>query len=626
MAISFTCPHCKKPYKLKDNLAGKKVMCAEPNCRKAFTVPAPIGATLAKPRSDAEELAAAAFAEESAPAAVETAPEGAPIKATCRFCDHVNTFDAKLAGKNAPCQNEDCRKIIKVPLPEKTGPKDWRQVERKLPTLARRDTEQIEGAWGNVETAAVSREALLGAGANERAEEPEPPNWGKRIVYGVVAVAVVGIGIWGVLYGIRKYDDYRAGRAMQTALNFEYKDAKTGQKRKLDKAPDGIIRMLAGMQEIDLGRAKDAKAHLEEARGRLEPIHSYERAAALIEVAGLLAELHGSRAESDEGKRIEWDREKLGTAVSATVAKLPPTAGDDGRDMRAHACRVLTHRLAKRNHISGAVQVANRIAMPDEQAEMMAVVGLELLALGMRDKAEELASRASAGGANENATSLIALWMALSGQDATDEQKKLAAEKIRAIGATPGKEVTVSATARIGFSEGLARQGNIPAARELAWRSGKAEDRLRAGAGVAAVTKEAADLEACLAHIQAELKDRVVGSWLLLRLVEVSNAANRIDLSQKFADLIKDPGLKAWAQYEVVRKKALESDAVDFEAAQAVGDSDKLGQAMAIAVVARQKAKSGSRGKVFKEINRWQDEKIKPFGFAGIALANTEWR
>ena len=34
------CPHCQKNLQIADDLAGKQVRCANPQCRKAFTVPA----------------------------------------------------------------------------------------------------------------------------------------------------------------------------------------------------------------------------------------------------------------------------------------------------------------------------------------------------------------------------------------------------------------------------------------------------------------------------------------------------------------------------------------------------------------------------------------------------------
>src|SRR5580700_4629857 len=172
MPIAIHCPHCDKSYRLKDELAGKRVNCTNPSCKKTFTVTSSAnvnGTTPPKPSTPsakpvvktAEEIALAALAAEdramAAQAEVEKKQlESAPITVKCQFCDHVSTYEARMAGKNAPCQNEDCRKIIKVPLPTKADPKDWRNVQKR-PTAARVDTEQLEGAWGNVQSQAVSR-------------------------------------------------------------------------------------------------------------------------------------------------------------------------------------------------------------------------------------------------------------------------------------------------------------------------------------------------------------------------------------------------------------------------------------------------------------------------------------
>jgi hypothetical protein len=36
MAIVFNCPQCNLPYKLKDELAGKRATCKNPDCRKVI--------------------------------------------------------------------------------------------------------------------------------------------------------------------------------------------------------------------------------------------------------------------------------------------------------------------------------------------------------------------------------------------------------------------------------------------------------------------------------------------------------------------------------------------------------------------------------------------------------------
>src|SRR5438477_2850184 len=114
MTIAIRCPHCDKTYNLKDELKGKRVACTNPNCKKVFTVqqPAAAPATAAPAKAAArpatvEELALAALAEDGRAAEVKPPqPAGAPIRVKCEFCDHESVYDAKMAGKNAPCQNE----------------------------------------------------------------------------------------------------------------------------------------------------------------------------------------------------------------------------------------------------------------------------------------------------------------------------------------------------------------------------------------------------------------------------------------------------------------------------------------------------------------------------------------
>src|SRR5207237_7190695 len=134
-------------------------------CGKSFAVsasaePAAVPAAAGHAPADAESLALSVLAEESVAKKEEAKPEAEPIVVKCEHCDFVNRFEARMAGRNAPCA--ECRRILKVPLPVKAEAKDWRTVQAK-PTLARQDTEQLEGAWGVGQAQAVSVEALKGA-------------------------------------------------------------------------------------------------------------------------------------------------------------------------------------------------------------------------------------------------------------------------------------------------------------------------------------------------------------------------------------------------------------------------------------------------------------------------------
>src|SRR6185436_14726352 len=103
MAILFDCPHCKEPYKLKDELAGRKATCKNPDCRKQITIPIP---------PSQEELEAAALSvladetqkqKEQEKEAVAPAEKG--IAVTCSYCGHNWTEPMSKAGKNTLCPN-----------------------------------------------------------------------------------------------------------------------------------------------------------------------------------------------------------------------------------------------------------------------------------------------------------------------------------------------------------------------------------------------------------------------------------------------------------------------------------------------------------------------------------------
>src|SRR5262249_4091630 len=147
------------------------------------------------------------------------------------------------------------------------------------------------------------------------------------------------------------------------------------------------------------------------------------------------------------------------------------------------------------------------------------------------------------------APSLVALWLAIGEPNSESQKQKMAAAKAQALAPVPIKGSTPSMVSRVGYAEGWARQGSIDKGRDLAWsKEGKSEDRLRAGAAVAAVVLESrssdvADLDKCAAMLDSELKDSDFdGSWLLYRLVKLCERADRPDLAAKFAGAIRDPG------------------------------------------------------------------------------------
>ena len=624
MSIATECPHCHKTYRLKDELGGKRATCT--GCRQQFVVPMPAPAPVvqsapARPPADADALALAALSD-GAPkkaAEVQAAPAadgaaGPLIVAKCQYCDHVNRFEARMAGKNAPCQNEECRKIIKVPLPVKEEAKDWRVATK--PSLAKVEPVQMDGAWGNVQTTAVSRDALKEADAIGGPDIEEPMGWPKRIAYLLATLGVLGILFLGGRWTFKRFAIGRQTDKMEQAL-------KEGDKLKLKPEQMGLIRTLAALLDTKNGKAKDALERLKLARSNFNPANTPERQLAELEIADEMAALAGRAAEAKEGKRIEWDspKDKLNSEVNAILRNLRSVPGDDGKDLRAHVIRVLTRRLVQREQAELAAKLAG--VFPEETGELLAVTGLELLMLGRRDEAEKLARQASDSGTG--GASLIALWLALGSPDGPKEKSDEALSRAKAVAAPPGDK-TPTLVARVGYAEGLARQGKIEQARNLARGNGKPEERLRAGAGIAMVVakpEEVKDLEDCANMVEKDLKGKAA-PWLLYELVGLSLRVNRPDLAQRFAAAIADPGLRAWAQLDMLRAKLREAEGQVSvaEVTKDVGDANTLAYMLACAAAARHNAIKAGSSAAEKDVRGWDKESLRPFGFAGVALAD----
>jgi hypothetical protein len=632
MTLAIRCPHCDKSYNLKDELKGKRVACTNPNCKKVFTVqpaaaPATAAQTAAAPAKPAgkpatvEELALAALAEDGKAAEPKAAPpEGAPIRVKCQFCDHESVYDAKMAGKNAPCRNDECRKIIKVPLPKKEDPKDWRNVGKR-PTAAKVDVPELEGAWGNVQTTAVSREALVGAEADRVEEEREPRSWAQIIKIGLIAGAIVLLLITGTLFMLNRRSRGKQDRAMEQAI--AYLDPKSGVKLKKDQA--ALIQMFAGEYELAREKPGDAKNRFIAARGGIDQPATAERSAALIELACRQAALAGSAEQTAKGVRLDWDKDKVSKEVVSTLQKLPSGGGEEFRDLRSYALRRLTRVLAAQGNVAAAETLGKSIGPNEEHGEALAVIGLELLAMGRRDDAERIAKNAS-NIQGSNSESLIALWLALGAPDAPAEKRKQALEKARAVAAPAGENVPLTVVNRTGYAEGWARQGDLAKGRELAWKTGKPEERLRAGAAVAAAVVqtrkgETADLEQCAKLVETELRGRAESKWLLFRLALLSLQAGNRELAGRFAKAITDDGLKTWAHYEIFRDTLAGGGEASVEAANAIGGEERLARWLAVVEVMRRKADAAGKGIASGEVNGWPDGPARPFGYAGVALS-----
>ena len=200
MPIATTCPACQHAYRLKDELAGKRVKCKNPACQETFTVPKPQAAPVAAPivDIDADTVAAAALAEEQ----VALPADQRLIAMVCNVCSEAWTEPWDKQGKNVLCP--ECRARQKVPVQKAAGPSDWRGG-RGGPSLARQP--ELEGVNSSGNAGYVSGEALRGAGLGRPELEPRPL-WQK--------VAFVAGPIAAVLLLVLSVQLVRSSRAEST--------------------------------------------------------------------------------------------------------------------------------------------------------------------------------------------------------------------------------------------------------------------------------------------------------------------------------------------------------------------------------------------------------------------------
>ncbi len=168
MPIRMKCPECNKAFRVKDDLAGKKVAC--PGCKHVLAVPEGVPSEPVKAAQEAVKEAEQFELETMAAQALQEhqlkQQEAAPqfVEFICPQCDEKLKLSADLAGKQTPCP--ECRRIIKVPQLQKQAPKDWREAGKEnVPTAVAmlKQQEQMDGAWGSVQATKVSREALVEA-------------------------------------------------------------------------------------------------------------------------------------------------------------------------------------------------------------------------------------------------------------------------------------------------------------------------------------------------------------------------------------------------------------------------------------------------------------------------------
>lgn len=385
MNIKFSCPHCKKPLKVKEELAGKKAKC--PACQKVLVIPNPSAAP-----ATVEELAAA-LADK--PAAPPPPTQPVTIDFSCYYCEADLRLDVSLAGKQTPCPQ--CKRIIKVPVLVKNEPKDWRAADLK--GAARAGAGQTpEGAWGSVTSVgSVSKSALIEAGAIP--EERPPWTARKKLLVGTSVAALLSmIGCLAWL-GPSVYSQWRQDRKIAQELE---KVSSDGINPKISPCEDAKVHIAAGEYYRRSNRSDSAplaEKHFGMARTLLRQAEpGKEHAALVIRLALAQIDLAGSTTEVDKGQRITWDQAQR-EAEQTMQLLLPLAAGGKKTDHQKPAraayhegLRAVGRRLIERNQPQRAKILPFRFGEPDSEA--LVVVAQEMVRGGHRDVAAQMAQNA----------------------------------------------------------------------------------------------------------------------------------------------------------------------------------------------------------------------------------------
>jgi tetratricopeptide (TPR) repeat protein/DNA-directed RNA polymerase subunit M/transcription elongation factor TFIIS len=659
MPIKFACPNCQKMLQVKDHLAGKKGPC--PACKKVITVPAQSQAAAARARSelDLEELATAALAEPKAAPQVPTT-----VDFTCPYCDAEVHLSAELAGKNTPCP--ECRRIIKVPLLEKTGPRDWRRPETQVgPSGARRPDAELEGAWGTQTTRrSASQEALLEAGAIREAREPVTvAQWVKRGAALAVFLAAAGVGfLW--------WQSLRRGWLETGAVELaaSYLPVTPREQQALGAASAERHRrakLLTPSQHAELLRL------LGEYYQRTDQIDPQERSGVqFLQLTRLLARpdsgLEGRITDDFERQAVLLDLLATQTALDlsaeelgGTLQLLPPgPARDDAvrtmvRQLLAAGATDPARRTA---HAAKARQVIERgtaVLLPEppkppdqpekpspddpnkpppvtpeskppepDESELLnslGILGQELIRAGQADQARQLAEELRARYRPQYAFpaqyQVLLVMLKLPPLDTKDEETALLAQV-----------------------EALARAGDVDAARRVLddrlTNPRRYESRLRALLTLAEVLIEKGQTDEALRRLSEAVAVMEPyaqhTTWERLRAVELTAAAGNLDeAARRAAGLLARPEqapAQARARLAVLRAALQSSPDQPVDPARLGGLTPQhAAYGVAVALLARHNARIDARA-----TKRWAEtldpEAGRPFAAVGVVLGVRDQR
>lgn len=603
MAIDTSCPACAKHYKLKDELAGKRVTCGNPNCRKAFVVPgtpSANGHAKAAPPVDAEALAALAFAEE---VEQQVPVDQRRIKMVCSMCDATWEELWDRQGKNVLCP--ECKHRQKVPE-QKSGKVDWRDPKAGRPTLAK--VTELEGVVASTDSSHAGIESLKAARVIEDNIEPRP-RW-HYVAWVTIPLLALGLMVYAGMLLFKSREEGKLDERMTQAV-----DELFGAPGDL---PPGEVPLFKGAIQIAAGEyfirgatdskgRTDARESFAKARAELDSVPaSGGRDVLLGELAVTQLQLGGEPDQVTNGTRFRWvpapagGRSKISEAehnvqveLRGTLNAMRKASETASFEVRLMTARRLARELAKKGQPTIMPGLISQAFIDEEQAEADAWVAVET-------------ARGSGGDLDAAAKALIA--------------------GLKAPTTVPtGPDISINT--RVAHTAQFLLQNNAAEALALARRGSDADGRSKAlallaewgdDASAAEAVRDAATMVAGLTPKQTRPSD-----YTLVRLAQAAGRTSQLDQAEVFAKAINKDDYRAWAKAEALRAAlATEGAKVADEKRAELPDNPReyrVGHAWGRMALARHNAKATGTDDGLRDFQRW-GASFKPFGQAGMVL------
>ncbi len=617
MPIEAQCPHCRKPYKFKDEMAGKRVKCAAAGCRQVFEVK-----VLSK--EDIEALALAAIGENPDP--IAAIPEDLrKVKVTCVACEHVWEEPWAKQGKNVLCP--ECRHRQRVPVEKGEKKMDWRDPKSGLPSLAKQE-EVPEDVWGSSKSN-VSVTALKSAGAIPEIEyEPRPMKfWVKVGLGGLTLALAVSIGVWYFLFHGREAGEQ--DRLMKEAVG-----AAAGMKDSGLAPPTAAAAEAGLLKTYDgeyLGRGKKddrLKSAIEQFSAGLAGLDAapkgIERDAALTEWLAAVVALGGDEDQAKARIKIRWEppgaqarariNEKEYSVIEELQSGFAALQKATEFDTRLSTFRRIAATLASYKQTGLLPALLGQGFAPDELNEVQGYLGLDFFRLGETAAAKTIATELDGVIADKKTApgSVQALWH-ITG--------------VRTL-ATVGSG-NVESQSRLALALSKAAEKNGDGAATEAMRPGTQTDQFKVLAlcaesldDPAAVLTKANELFSTVRNSREIMAGVSVASWA--RLARAAGRVGNDDAAKGFASAPPSDEGKAHALAEMIRGKlgATGTQKADLAWVDVPEDAKKIkaGHLIARALIARHNGKVTGDIGLAKSFDSWPKETVRPFGYAGLVL------